>query len=102
MTVKAKPAVRLLGDRVMVRPFSADGKTPGGILLPDQAQRKPQRGEVVAVGRGRVREDGGTEPMKVQAGDVIAYEGYGATELEVEGEKYIVLTEDHVVAVLPC
>jgi chaperonin GroES len=86
-----------LGDRVIVRALEADDVTSSGIVIPDTAQEKPQRGEVVAAGSGRI-EDGKTVPLEVSAGDVVIYAKYGGTEVRVEGEDLLVLRESDILA----
>lgn len=86
-----------LGDRVIIRALDAEDVTSSGIVIPDTAQEKPQRGEVVAVGSGRV-EDGKTIPLEVSAGDVVIYAKYGGTEVRVEGEDLLVLRESDILA----
>ena len=86
-----------LGDRVIVRALEAEDVTTSGIVIPDTAQEKPQRGEVVAVGSGRI-EDGKTVPLEVAAGDVVIYAKYGGTEVRVEGEDLLVLRESDILA----
>ncbi len=89
--MKMKP----INDRVVVRPASAEEKTKGGIIIPDTAKEKPQRGEVVAVGPGK---DGNL--MTVQEGDVVLYGKYAGQELNYEGEDYIIMREDDILVVL--
>ena len=84
-----------INDRVVVKPGSAEEKTKGGIIIPDTAKEKPQRGEVVAVGPGK---DGNL--MTVQVGDVVLYGKYAGQELNYEGEDYIIMREDDILVVL--
>ncbi|MDH3725459.1 MAG: co-chaperone GroES [Thermoleophilia bacterium] len=86
-----------LGDRVIVRSLEAEDVTSSGIVIPDTAQEKPQRGEIVAVGSGRI-EDGKTIPLEVSEGDVVIYAKYGGTEVRVEGEDLLVLRESDILA----
>lgn len=88
-----------LGDRVIVEPKSAEQTTLSGIVLPDTAQEKPQSGTVVAIGGGRVTEDGKTVPMNVKQGDVVIYAKYGGTEIKVEGKEYLIVSEKDILAV---
>lgn len=92
--------LRPLGDRIIVKNTGARETTRGGIVLPDSAQEKPTQGEVVAVGPGRVLDNGQTAPVEVQAGDTIVYQKYGGTEVKVDGEEYIILRQDDVLAKL--
>ena len=91
--------IRPLEDRVVIQQIEAEEKTAGGIVLPDTAKEKPQRGEVIAVGDGRYDEDGEKRiPLDVQAGDKVLYSKYGGTEITVDGEDLLVLRESDVLA----
>ena len=87
--------IRPLSDRVLVEPQEAQTKTAAGIYIPDSAQEKPQQGKVIAVGPGKK-----DEPMEVKEGDVVLYGKYAGTEIEYEGEKYLVMRQSDVVAIL--
>ena len=87
-----------LGERLIVKPLDEEQTTSSGIILPDTAKEKPQEGEVVAVGPGRVTDDGARVPMEVQTGDVIIYSKYAGTEYKDEGEEYLILRESDVLA----
>ena len=86
-----------LGERILVRAIEAEQVTAGGIVIPDTATEKPQRGEVLAVGSGRL-EDGERVPLDVAVGDEIIYSKYGGTEVNVEGEDLLILRESDVLA----
>ena len=92
MSVNVQP----LHDRVIVKPAEKAEKTAGGIIIPDTAQEKPQRGEIVAVGKGSKRD----EPMTVKVGDTVLFGKYGGTEIEIEGEKYLLLKETDIFVIL--
>jgi chaperonin GroES len=92
--------IRPLGDRVVVEVTEAEDVSPGGIVLPDTAQEKPQRGKVVAVGPGRVLETGETGPMGVKVGDIIIFSKYGGTEIKLDGKEYTILRESDVLTIL--
>ncbi len=92
--------LRPLGDRIIVKNTGAQETTKGGIVLPDTAQEKPTQGEVIAVGPGRVLDNGKTAEMEVKAGDKVVYQKYGGTEVKVDGEDYIILRQDDVLAIL--
>ena len=92
--MKLKP----LGDRVVVEREEAQEKTAGGIVLPDTAKDKPQKGKVIAVGDGAVSEDGTRRPLDVAEGDEVLYSKYGGTEVTVEGDELLVLRESDVLA----
>jgi len=95
MAVQLRP----LGDRVVVKPLEAEEKTKGGIILPDTAKDKPQEGEVVAVGPGRVLENGNRVPLDVKVGDRVVYSKYGGTEVKIDDEEYLVIRESDLLAV---
>jgi chaperonin GroES len=93
--MKLKP----LGDRLIVRAIEEEETTQSGIVLPDTAKEKPQKGKVLAVGDGRVNEDTGTRtPLDVAEGDEVLYSKYGGTEIKVDGEELLVLRESDVLA----
>ena len=93
-------ALKPLADRIIVKAVEAEEKTAGGILLPDTAKEKPQQGEVIAVGPGKLLDSGKISAMDVQVGDKIYYAKYGGTEVKVGGEEYIILRQDDILAVL--
>ncbi len=94
--MKIKP----LGDKVLVKPDeTSEEKTTGGIIIPDTAKEKPQKGVVVAVGPGRQDESGKVIPMNVKAGDKVLYSKYGGSELEFEGSRYLIMREDDIQAI---
>ncbi|MEN6520541.1 MAG: co-chaperone GroES [Armatimonadota bacterium] len=92
-------AIRPLGDKVVVKATEGEEKSPGGIFLPDTAKKKPQEGVVVAVGPGRVLEDGNRAPMNVKEGQKVIFAKYGGTEVTVDNEDYIILDQDSIFAV---
>jgi chaperonin GroES len=97
MKVKIKP----LADRVIVKPSGeAESKTSGGIIIPDTAKEKPSQGEIIAVGPGRMDESGKVMPMNVKIGDRVLYSKYGGTEIEWEGDKYLLMSEMDIQAVI--
>lgn len=89
-----------LNDRIIAKTTGAEEVTKGGIVLPDSAKEKPQEGEVLAVGPGKLLDNGKTCPMDVKIGDKIIYSKYGVTEIKISGEEYIILRQDDVLAVL--
>ena len=93
-------SLKPLGDRLIVKALQAEEKTSGGIVLPDSAQTKPQTGEVIAIGPGKVLDNGKVVPMDVKVGDKIYYAKYGGTEVKISGEEYIILRQDDVLAVM--
>lgn len=92
--------IRPLGDRVLVKRVSEQEKTKGGIVLPDTAKEKPQRGEIIAVGEGRLTEDGKRIPMNVKKGDKVIFAKYAGTEIELDDEEYLLMSESDILAVL--
>jgi chaperonin GroES len=93
--MKLKP----LGDRVVVKPSPAEEKTPSGIVLPETAKEKPQEGEVVAVGSGKY-EEGKKVPLEVKVGDKVIYSKYGGTEVKLDGQEYLILSERDILAIV--
>ena len=91
---------RPLHDRVLVRRVEAEEKTAGGIIIPDTAKEKPAEGKVIAVGNGRVLEDGKVRPLDVKAGDRVLFGKYSGTEVKVDGEEHLILREDDILCVL--
>lgn len=89
-----------LGDRIVVKAISAEEKTKGGIVLPDTAKEKPQEGEVIAVGPGRVLDNGQRIAPEVKVGDRVIYAKYGGTEVKLDGEEYLILRESDVLAIV--
>jgi len=96
MTLKIKP----LGDKLVVKPINAEQKLPSGIVIPDTAKEKPQQGEVLAVGSGRVLDNGTRVPMEIQVGDKVLYSKYGGTEVKLDDVEYLILNERDVHAIL--
>ncbi|MCB0389910.1 MAG: co-chaperone GroES [Bdellovibrionales bacterium] len=92
--------VRPLHDRILVKRMTEDEKTAGGIIIPDSAKEKPQQGEIVATGNGRVLEDGKTLPLEVKKGDKILFSKYAGTELKLEGNEYLMMREEDVLGVI--
>jgi len=92
--------IKPLADKVLVLPDdAAESKTVGGIIIPDTAKEKPQKGEVVAVGPGRTDENGKALKMNVKVGDKVLYSKYGGTEIEYDGKKYLIMSEPDIYAV---
>ena len=93
-------AIQPLGDRILVKLLEEDEKSPGGIILPDTAKEKPQEGRVVAVGRGRLLEDGTVRPLEIRVGDTVLFAKYSGTEVNHEEKEFLILREEDVLAVL--
>ncbi len=94
MAVKLQP----LADRVVVKPMEREEKTKSGIYLPDTAKEKPQEGEVVAVGPGRVTDDGKRIALDIKVGDMVIYARYGGSEVKIEDEEFVILRESDILA----
>ncbi len=92
--------IRPLGDRVVIKPMEADETTKGGIIHPDTAKEKPQKGKVLAVGSGRILDNGTRVPVDVREGDTVIFSKYGGTEIKLDGEDYLVVSERDILAVL--
>jgi chaperonin GroES len=89
-----------LHDRILVRRVEEQETTPGGLIIPDTAKDKPQEGEVLAVGKGKIKEDGKVLPLDVKAGDRILFGKYGGTEIVFEGDEYLIMREDEVLGIV--
>ncbi len=95
-----KQKVQPLADRVLVEPLEAEEKTAGGIVIPDSAKEKQQRGKVIAVGKGRVTEDGKITPLEVKANDLVLFGRYAGTEVKVGANDYLIVKEDDILAII--
>ena len=92
--------IRPLGDKVLVERVEAEAKTAGGIVLPDTAKEKPQRGSVVNVGEGKLLEDGTRRPVQVKKGDLVLFTSYAGNEIKVDGKEYLIMDESDIMAVI--
>jgi chaperonin GroES len=92
--------IRPLHDRVMVKRLEGESTTPGGIVIPDSAAEKPVQGKIVAVGKGKILEDGTVRPLDVKVGDKILFGKYSGTEVKVDGDELLVMREEDVMAVI--
>ena len=90
---------RPLQDRLLVKRIAAEEKSKGGIIIPDSAKEKPIEGDVVAVGNGKILEDGKVRPLEVKVGDKVLFGKYSGTEIKVDGEEYIILREDECLGI---
>ncbi len=95
-----KIGVRPLHDRLLVARLPEEEKTAGGLFIPDTAKEKPQQGKVIAVGQGRVTEDGRVLALEVKAGDKVLFSKYSGTELKLEGKEYLMIREEDVLGVI--
>jgi len=91
--------IRPLGDKVVVKVSEEEEKTAGGIILPDTARKKPQEGKVLAIGPGKLLDDGKLAPMNVKVGDIVIFAKYGGTEITVDDEELVILDEDSIYAI---
>jgi len=93
--------IQPLGDRVVIKPLEAEAKTKGGIVLPDTAKEKPQEGQVVAVGKGKVLENGTVQPPEVKVGDKVLYGKYSGNEITTkDGEELLIMREEDILAII--
>ena len=92
--------IRPLHDRVIIRRMEEEKTSPGGIVIPDSATEKPVKGEVVAVGNGKLLESGDVRPLDVKVGDIILFGKYSGTEVSVDGEELLVMREDDITAII--
>lgn len=96
MAIKVRP----LHDRIIVQRLEEEEQQVGGIIIPDTAKEKPQQGKVMAVGKGKVKEDGGLLPMDVKEGDTILFGKYSGQEIKLDGDDYMIMREDEVLGVV--
>ncbi|MBM4048226.1 MAG: co-chaperone GroES [Planctomycetes bacterium] len=96
MALKVKP----LGEKILVKRLEAESKTAGGIVLPDTAKEKPKEGKVIALGEGKLLENGKRAEFQVKKGDKIIFSSYAGTEVKIEGEEYLLMSEDDILAVV--
>ena len=96
----SKVKFRPLGEKILVKPVESDDKTAGGIILPDTAKEKPQRGEVIVVGPGKINDKGERIPQEVKDGDIVIYTKYGGSEFKFDGIEYKILSPAEILAVI--
>ena len=96
----AKLNIKPIGDKVIVKRVEAEGKTAGGIVLPDTAKEKPKRGVVLAVGNGRLLDDGSRSALQVKKNDEVLFTSYAGTEIKVDGEEYMIMDESDILGVI--
>jgi chaperonin GroES len=97
---KTKTQLRPMGDRVVIRPAAREETTKSGIVLPDTSKEKPQRGEVIAAGPGRVSDEGKKIPMEVKVGDTVLFAKYAGTEFKLDDDELLILSEKDVLAIV--
>ena len=99
-SAKHEMGVRPLHDRILVRRMAEEEKTAGGLFIPDTAKEKPQKGEIVAAGKGRITEDGKVLPLEVQVGDKILFSKYAGTEIKFDGSEFLMMREEDVLGIV--
>ena len=92
--------IRPLADKVLVERIEAESKTAGGIVLPDSAKEKPQRGKIISVGEGKLLEDGSRSQMQVKKGDTVLFTSYAGSEVKIDGKEYLIMDESDIMAVI--
>jgi len=92
--------IRPLADKVLVQRLEAQTKTAGGIVLPDSAKEKPQRGKIVGVGQGKVLDDGTVRKLQVKKGDMVLFTSYAGTDVKIDGKEYLIMNESDIMAVI--
>lgn len=97
---KTKLKVTPLGDKVLVKRMEAESKTAGGIVLPDTAKERPKEGEIIAVGNGKLLDNGQRSDFQVKVGDKVLFASYAGTEIKIEGDEYLIMAEEDILAVL--
>ena len=92
--------IRPLADKVLVQRVEAEAKTAGGIVLPDAAKEKPQKGKIISVGEGKVLDDGTVRKIQVKKGDVVLFTSYAGTDVKIDGKEYLIMSESDIMAVI--
>lgn len=92
--------VKPLGEKVLIKRLAVEGKTAGGIVLPDTAKEKPKEGKIVALGDGKLLKNGERTKLQVKKGDRVLFTSYGGTEVKIDGEEYLLMSEDEILAVI--
>ncbi len=92
--------IRPLQDRIIVKRIEGDEVSPGGIIIPDSAKEKPQEGKIIAVGKGKIGEDGKIQPLDVKKGDKVLFSKYAGSEVNIDGDEHLIIREDDVLGVI--
>ena len=92
--------IRPLADKVLVQRLEAETKTAGGIVLPDAAKEKPQKGKIVSVGEGKLLDDGTRQKVQVKKGEIVLFTSYAGTEIKIEGKEYLIMDESDIMAII--
>src|ERR1700690_1596254 len=100
MAVANAVRLRPLGDRVLVRAIEKKEEIPSGLIIPDTAKEKPQEGEIIAAGKGKIGDDGKLIPMDVKTGDKILYGKYSGTEIKIEGQEYLIMHQEDILGIV--
>ena len=100
MAVATAVRLRPLGDRVIVKPIEKKDEVRSGLIIPDTAKEKPQEGEIIAAGKGKIGEDGKLIPMDVKAGDKILYGKYSGTEVKMDGQEFLIMHQDDILGIV--
>jgi chaperonin GroES len=100
LSTATKLSIRPLGDRVVIKPANKEEVSAAGVILPDTAKEKPQKGEIVAVGPGRTLDNGQRQALEVAEGQTVLYAKYAGTEVKIEGEDYLILSEKDILAIV--
>jgi len=95
-----KMKIRPLADKVLVQRLEAETKTAGGIVLPDSAKEKPQKGKIVSVGQGKMLDDGTVRKLQVKKGDMVLFSSYAGTDVKIDGKEYLIMSESDIMAVI--
>ncbi|MHC4115336.1 MAG: co-chaperone GroES [Planctomycetota bacterium] len=92
--------IRPLADKVLVKRLEAENKTAGGIVLPDTAKEKPQRGKIISTGQGKVLDDGTVKKMQVKKGDTVLFTSYAGSEIKIDGKEHLIMSESDILAII--
>ncbi len=92
--------IRPLADKVLIKRLEAETTTKGGIVLPDSAQEKPRKGEIISTGDGKLLDNGDRSEFQVKAGDIVLFSSYGGTEIKLDGQEYLIMDESDIMAIL--
>ncbi len=92
--------IRPLQDRILVKQLEEDDKSAGGIIIPESAKEKPYQGKIISTGNGKVMEDGKVRPLEVKEGDRVLFEKYAGTQIKLDGEEYMIMREDDILAII--
>ena len=92
--------IRPLADKVLVERIEAEAKTAGGIVLPDTAKEKPQRGKIIAVGDGKILDDGSRRKLQIKKGDQVLFTSYAGTDIKIDGKEYLIMSESDIMAII--